>query len=94
MTTYGFTLQLDGMPADDAWFDQFCEAVFPHAPDSTPHRCNGINYLGFDREAPSLREAVLSAVASVHRADSSVTVVGVVLDDGQPLEDLLRTAAA
>lgn len=93
MTTYGFTLQLDVAPADNDWFDRFSEAIFPHASDCTPHRRAGVTYVGFDRDAPDLRTAVLSGIESVHRADPSMTVVGVALDDGQPLDMLLGVIA-
>ena len=92
MITFGFTLQLDRASVDEVWFDQFTETVFPHAPDCTPFCRDGVAYLGFDREAKSLREAVLSAVEIVRRADRSVTVVGVALDDGQSLDALLGPA--
>lgn len=94
MTTFGFTLQLEGPGAVRERFSALSEALFPYAPDCTPAFRSGTTYIGFDRDARSLREAVASAIESVHRADPSVTVVGVILDDGQPIDDLVGTAAA
>ncbi len=92
MITYGFTLQLEGIDHDG--FESFTEAIYGLANDCTASFCEGIAYAGFDRDASTLREAVASAVESVHRADPTVTIVGVVLDDGQPIDDLLGIAAA
>lgn len=85
MTTYGFTLHVEGVPDSDDGFEAFCNALFEYAPDSTP----GVTKIGFDRRASSLREAVVSAVANVRRADPAVTVTGVVLDDGRMFDALL-----
>lgn len=92
MTTYGFTLQLGGVSQDK--YEAFSEAMYGEANDCTASFRGGVAYAGFDRQARSLLEAVSSAVASVHRADPSVTVVGIELDDGQLLDDLLNVAAA
>ncbi len=90
MKTFGFTLHVEGVPKSDDGFDRFCNSLFEFAPDSTP----GVSRIGFDRDAGSLREAIASAIESVHRTDPSVTVVGVVLDDGQPIDALLGVTAA
>jgi hypothetical protein len=92
MKTYGFTLQLEGI--DEDGFEAFSEAIYGLANDCTASFIQGTAYAGFDRDARSLREAVASAIESVHRADPSVTVVGVILDDGQPIDDLIKAAAA
>jgi hypothetical protein len=39
--------------------------------------CNGIAYLEFDRKAPSLREAITSAIRAVEGAEVGVRVVRV-----------------
>ena len=85
MTTFGFTLLIEGIPRSDDGFVAFANAVYEVAPDSTV----SIDRVGFDREANSLREGVASAIESVHKADPSVTVVGVELDDGRSLDELL-----
>ncbi len=90
MTTYGFTLHVEGMPESDQGLMDFANALFEHAPDSTP----GAMTIGFDRESNSLREAIRSAIESVRRADPSVSVVGIVLDDGQLIDELVGTTAA
>ena len=87
MTTYGFTLQLAGVAYDG--FEEFSEAIYGEANDCTASFRSGVAYAGFDRDAHSLIEAVSSAVASVGRADPKVTVVGIELDDGRSLNDLL-----
>ena len=89
MTNYGFTLHVDGIPESDDGFLAFANALFEHAPDCTP---GGLT-VGFDRDAENLRDAVVSAVESVRRADPSVTVVGAVLDDGRRIDSLLPPAA-
>lgn len=90
MTTYGFMLHVEGVPRDADGFEAFCNALYPHAPDSTP----GTATIGFDRDAQSLREAIASAIESVHRADPSITVTGIVMDDGAAIDRLLETAAS
>jgi hypothetical protein len=87
MTTYGFTLQLAGVTYET--FEGFSEALYGEANDCTASFRSGVAYAGFDRDALGLVEAVSSAVASVRRADPSVTVVGIELDDGRQLDDLL-----
>ena len=85
MMNYGFNLMVEGVPASDDGFVAFAEAVYEFAPDSTV----SIDRVGFDRDANSLREAVVSAIESVRRAAPGVTVIGVVLDDGRTLASLL-----
>ncbi len=89
MKTFGFTLQLDRTPAPAGWWDGFVQPVFPFAPDPSPLRRDGTAYLGFDRDAASLSEAVASAIRSVHQADAAVSVCGVTLDDGQPIDSAI-----
>ncbi|MBA3311968.1 MAG: hypothetical protein M3552_08330 [Planctomycetota bacterium] len=94
MDTHSFVLQLDRTPADAGWFDAFIEAAFPFISDSTPYEQGGVAYLHFAREAPTLRDAVVCAVRGIRQADPAITVCGVILDDGQPLEQLFSPAAA
>ena len=89
MNTHGFTLLVKGVPKDPEGFEAFCNALYPFAPDSTP----GTAVVGFDREAPSLREAILSAIESVHRADAGVRVVGVEIDEeGRAIDEAFVAA--
>lgn len=89
MDTHFFVLQVERTPADAEWFDAFLEAAFPHIRDSTPYEREGVAYLHFAREASSLREAVASAIRGIHQADPAVSVCGVTLDDGRPIDGLL-----
>lgn len=88
MNTHSFVLQLDRTPAKGGWFDDFIEAAFPAISDSTPYEQGGIAYLHFARESATLRDAVVSAVRGIRQADPSVAVVGIILDDGQPIDQL------
>jgi len=90
MKEYEFTLLVEGVPESDEGFDAFANAIFEFDSDCVP----GVSGIAFGRTAESLHAAVRSAVDCVHRADSAVTIVGVVLHDGLPLDDLLGTAAA
>jgi hypothetical protein len=89
MKSHGFTLLVKGVPKDPDGFESFCNALYPHAPDSTP----GTAVIGFVREAPTLRDAILSSIESVHRADASVRVVGIEIDeDGQTIDEAFVAA--
>ena len=85
MATYGFTLLIDGVSRNDEGIDAFANAVYDIAADSTV----SVTRVGFDREAPTLRHAVLSAVKDIRRAAPSVTITGIELDDGRMLDELL-----
>jgi hypothetical protein len=43
--------------------------------DGTPTSCNGVAWIHFDREAPSLEEAIHSAVTQVQSAGLTVAKV-------------------
>ena len=78
MKTYGFDVILKGVPeisdsAADALFDAGCD-------DATPSSCDGLARVHCDREAPSLEEAIRSAVAQVQSA--GFTVARVEMDVG------------
>ena len=67
MATHSFTLVVEGpdLQSDeviDALFDAGCD-------DALVGRADGVQYLDFDREADSLEDAVLSAVAGVEQVD-------------------------
>lgn len=67
MSTYHFTLIVEGPDLDD---DAVLDALYEHGcDDALVGRSHGVQYLDFDREAPSLDAAVLSAVADVERLD-------------------------
>ena len=67
MTIHHFTLIVDGPDLQD---DTVIDAVFEAGcGDAAIGRIDGIQYVDFDREAPSLDEAILSAVANLERID-------------------------
>jgi len=67
MSAYHFTLIAEGLDLDD---DAVIDALYEHGcDDALVGRSHGVQYLDFDREAPSLDAAVLSAVADVERLD-------------------------
>ena len=79
MITHTFTLVLhaDNMdPAvlEDTIYDAGCDDAL------LLHR-DGVPYLDFDREAESLMEAILEAIAEVHRAGPGIEVLRVEPDD-------------
>ena len=66
MKTYGFDVILKGVSeisdeGADALFQAGCD-------DATPSSCDGLARVHFDRQAPSLEEAIRSAVAQVQSA--------------------------
>jgi hypothetical protein len=70
MAKYEFTLILSG-PAElteeaaDRLFEAGCD-------DGTPGSCNGVFSIDFHRQAPSLEEAIRSAIANVKLAGYEV----------------------
>jgi hypothetical protein len=71
MTSHEFTFVIDHPVSDDdldALFDAGCD-------DATPEQNDSRALLHFDREAPSLAEALVSALADVERAGLQVGAV-------------------
>ena len=67
VTVHHFTLIVYGPDLQD---DAVINAVFEvGCGDAAIGRIDGIQYVDFDREAPSLDEAILSAVADLERID-------------------------
>ena len=65
MPTHQFTLIVEGPDLqDDALIDALYESG---CDDALVGRSHGVQYLDFDRDAPSLEEAVLSAVTDVEQ---------------------------
>lgn len=94
MDTYSFRLILADPdpilddPADEKFADM-CEAVFEAGcDDSTPGASCGVVFVDFDREAPSLREAVESAIRQVETAGYRV---GRVEPDGLSVYEDINT---
>ena len=73
MKTYEFDLLLKDVlevtdDQADALFAAGCD-------DAAPASCNGIIWIHFDREAPSLEEAIRSAIAQVQSAGFTVSKI-------------------
>lgn len=94
MTAYSFTLRLGGVPTDHDGFVEFSNAIFHPDIDLSPAIVSGIPEVSFGWEADSLREAVAAAIAHMHRAAPSVTVVGVLTDDGTPVDEAFARVPA
>ena len=72
MPLHHFTLIVDGPDLqDDAYIDMLFKAG---CDDGTVGRADGIQYIDFDREAPSFDEAILSAVTDVERVAGAEVV--------------------
>jgi hypothetical protein len=73
MKTYQFDVVLkDIEEVTDDHADDLYEAG---CDDGTPASCNGVAWVHFDREAPSLEEAIHSAVAQVKAAGLRVSKI-------------------
>lgn len=67
MSTFTFTVVAEGL---DLQSNEIVDALFEAGCDDALVGCSdGIQYLDFDREAASLEEAVLSAVADIESVD-------------------------
>ena len=72
MPTYQFTLIVDGPDLQD---EQRIDALYESGCyDALVGRSHGVQYLEFDREAASLKDAILSAVADVERVEGARVV--------------------
>jgi predicted DNA-binding transcriptional regulator AlpA len=85
---YSFTLILSGvsgLPDEvvDALYEAGCD-------DALVGTRDGVVFLDFDREADSLREAVLSAIADVERANIGARVVRVEPDEFVTMAEIAR----
>ena len=73
MSNHHFTLIAEG---PDLQSDELIDAIYEAGcDDATVGRVDGIHYLDFDREADSLEEAILSAVADLERLDLGIEIV-------------------
>jgi hypothetical protein len=73
MKTYEFDVVLNGV--SEVTDDQ-ADALFAHGcDDGTPASRDGLAWVHFDREAPSLEEAIHSAVSQVRAAGMAVSKV-------------------
>jgi len=71
MTTFSFTLRINGRLEDEAVMD----AVYASCPDSSLLVEGDATLLHFDREADSLHEAIRAAIADVNAAGHHVASV-------------------
>jgi hypothetical protein len=90
MQTHTFTLILAGVreltdEITNALYEAGCDDALIGSRD-------GVAFLDFDREAPSFREAVLSAIAAVEKAGVEALVVRVEPDDLVTMSDIARRA--
>ena len=79
MKTYTFTLVLSGFTelredVEDCLFESGCD-------DALLSFRDGVPYIDFDREAKSIREAILSAINNVEGADIGARVIRVEPDE-------------
>jgi hypothetical protein len=73
MKTYEFDVVLKGVPEIT---DEQADQLFASGcDDGTPVSCDGVAWIHFDREAPSLEEGIRSAVAQVQSAGFTVAKV-------------------
>ncbi len=73
MKTYEFDVMLDG---EAEVSDHQADALFAAGgDDGTPTCCDGQAWVHFDREAPSLEEAIGSAVVQIQSAGFIVSLV-------------------
>lgn len=87
---YQFTLVVDGldlMNADhaNALYEAGCD-------DASPAQQSGRGYIGFDRQADSLMDAILSACADVRKADIGVEILRIDAEDLVSQADIGRRA--
>jgi len=87
-TTHNFVLVLSGVSEPD---DQLEDALYgAGCSDAILAFRNGVAYLAFDREAETLKSAVLSAVRDVERANHQVRVSHVEPDDLVSASEIAR----
>ena len=83
MKTYEFDVVLKGTPEIT---DDQADALFEHeCDDGTPASRDGLAWVHFDRESPSLEEAIHSAVSQVQAAGFAVSKVELDVDSATSL---------
>jgi hypothetical protein len=81
MKTYKFDVVLKDLPEVT---DDRADALFAAGrDDGTPASCNGLTWVHFEREAPSLGEAICTAVTQVRTA--GLTVARIELNPGSEM---------
>ncbi len=74
---FSFTLLLGAPELSDAQV----KLIYDHLPDANLSQRDGRVYIGFDREAPSFAEAVVSAILDLERVLPEVPVIELEPDD-------------
>jgi hypothetical protein len=83
MKTYAFDVVLEDV--SEVTDEQADRLFAAGCDDGTPAGCNGVAWVHFDREAPSLEEAIRSAVTQVQRAGLRVSKIELDLDSAVSL---------
>jgi hypothetical protein len=78
MKTYEFDVVLKGVT--ELTDDQADRLFAAGCDDGTPAGCDGVAWIHFDRQAPSLEEAIATAVVQVQAADLVVSKVELDVD--------------
>ena len=87
MSTYAFTLRLAGVPDDHEGFVDFSNAVYRPDIDLSVGMVGGVPEVRFEWAAGNLRDAISRAIAHIHASAPGVTVVGILLDDDQAIDE-------
>jgi len=80
VTTFEFTLRIDQRLAEEAEMD----ALYAKCPDSSLLVDGDVTFLHFQRDAPSLQDAIRSAIADVNAAGHHVAHVELEPDSVTP----------
>ena len=83
-----FTLILSGL---DVLTPAAADALYQVFDDGTAGSCNGVVSIDFHRDAPSLREAIISAIADIQKAEFRVARVET--DNWKTIDEINATLA-
>ena len=83
MTEWSFTLLFAGRALSDEAGDMFADAFYGRCDDALVSSRDGVLRVGFDRPAPSLREAVRSALADVAAVLPDAKLCGIEQEAGE-----------
>jgi hypothetical protein len=81
-----FTLILDGVPSFtpeilDAFYEAGCD-------DALLSRCDGVVSMDFTRSAPTMKDAIISAIRDVQRANVGARVIRVEDSESAPGQEI------
>jgi hypothetical protein len=83
--TYSFRLRIEGVTYDG--FESFADALYSPEVDCTISYRNHAAGAHFNWESDTLRDALLAAIAHVHKADPTARIVAIEADAGQALDE-------